>query len=171
MKNIVLLFIFLFQSLHVYSDVKVESKTPYYKTIDYIPKSFDPKKQTWFCSTNALGPAFAKKIDLMLVKDGEKSYLDYGGDQIQASYDLRGFDRRWDWGDSENSYGVILIGDEAGYYDFSGLKKGETTEAQMMYKCHTSDDFIAELQNPKSLELLEELTTDYLEMLNGAFAE
>ena len=86
---------------------------------DY-PNYYDPSKKTLFC-LNDYSKIISKKVDsvdLMLVQDGDNSYVVFGDEKINTSFVLNGLNPRWDWGD-EGQYAVVVYGNNANYYDFS----------------------------------------------------
>ena len=91
-------------------------KTDYF---DY-PNHYDSSKKTLFC-LNDYSKIVTKKVDsvdLMLVQDGDNSYVVFGDEKIDTSFVLQGLNPRWDWGD-KGQYAIVVFGNNANYYDFS----------------------------------------------------
>ena len=81
-----------------------------------------------------------KELKVMLDKffngyvlfDGRKDYA-------RAHYYRQGISHRWDW--EGTKYSFVIEPDGTGlYYDFSSVKKGETTRARDLFKCNMAHE-------------------------------
>ena len=124
--------------------------------------SMSSEKVIWYCKTMhlkkymtedefRLSQIFGDKVprfnpdvptlrfaDLLLVKLGNNSYVEFSGNKITTDFSFEGFDKRWDWG----KYSIFLINDQYGdlkalYYDFSTQKKAKPSK---IFECNKFDN-------------------------------
>jgi hypothetical protein len=56
------------------------------------------------------------------------------GKTYKASFKVKGFERRWDFGNA--NYSLIIDHDGlARYYDFTGVRRGQTAQPSMFLTC------------------------------------
>ena len=91
------------------------------------------KKVIWSCKK-----PYGKENILWLVEWKDKSYIKVFDDRIQATYQMDGLEKRWNWGLDDKftyNYTITLSPDRyASYYDFSTSKDG-TAKAREKYQC------------------------------------
>ena len=86
----------------------------------------DKNKKKLLKSLDKLNNLISKLQLGFIMFDGRKEYS-------STFYSKDGIDHRWDW---EDKYTFIIKPDGTGlYYDFTSVKKGESTKARDVYKC------------------------------------
>jgi hypothetical protein len=90
-------------------------------------------REIWECNT---GTYYSEKSEhnLWLVKGSKQSYVKFYKTRISASYYLHGLNRRWDW--EQGNFSVRLNPENrALYFDFSGVKSGESVNSKSQFAC------------------------------------
>lgn len=97
---------------------------------------------SWFCYSSS---DYDKKHLLLEVGTfgnpelNRLGYILYDGGYIGefTFYERTGIELRWDWGPNDTDYSFVIKSDGTGlYYDFTNVKKGESTKPKAIFKCY-----------------------------------
>ena len=87
--------------------------------------------ERWFCYTDSLSTLLEQSPEIVLTREGEtdqpfgQGRVLVAGVIFDASFQIEGIDRRWDWNEGMDMISVRPGGDGA-YFDFRLLEPGET---------------------------------------------
>ena len=95
--------------------------------------------ERWFCYTDELSALLDVPPNIVLTREGRtdqpfgKGQVLVAGVIYDASFEIEGIDRRWDW----NEFDMIAInpGGNGGYYNFRGLEPGESAGPSQALWC------------------------------------
>ena len=95
---------------------------------------------SWYCQDFVNGGRILLEVGYFAdpTLEGLGFILYDGGFTGQGTYYSRiGIEHRWDWGPNGSDYAFLIQPDGTGlYYDFTTVKKGESTTANDVYQCH-----------------------------------
>jgi hypothetical protein len=96
--------------------------------------------ETFKCRAGSYWEAGGKIVVTTTInEDGETGTINVAGVTHQATYQVQGFDRRWDFGlqdDGSYNYAFVLKPDgTAIYYDFSNAEAGEIISGSQVFSC------------------------------------
>lgn len=97
---------------------------------------------SWFCYASSDYDKEHLLLEIGTFGDPELArlgYILYDGGYIGelTYYERKGLEYRWDWGPNDTDYAFVIKSDGTGlYYDFSNVKRGESTKAKDVFKCY-----------------------------------